>query len=340
VDSAGDVGKYGAVAARPDGTTLTAYHDATHRALKARIPYPADVTVDAALEPASTGLFASAALASDGTPYIAYHFNNPGNVDALMIAYPGTGDGNCGVSDPSGYWDCYTVQIGEGVGQHASLALDDDGHFHIAYQDAGDGDLWYATSRRAVNCGPGNSWHCYAVDSAPNVVGQYASIYVDSQDHFHIAYYDDTNDVLKYAVHVGSGGNCALGQAQCHVIDAMMQGYNPLGVSIAEDPAGYPVIAYQSHYGALNLARPLAALGVPAGGGNCGPETPFSTWHCETIDPAGTWIRYRNGDYVSIAVDSAGLVTIAYYGFITPEGGNLMVAYQRFQVYLPLVMRS
>jgi hypothetical protein len=192
-DSGGDVGKYSSVAALPDGTMLTAYHDATNRALKARIPYPADVTVDAAIAPASTGLFASAALASDGTPYIAYHFNNPGNVDALMIAYPGSGHGNCGVDDPAGYWDCYTVQIGEGVGQHASLALDGDGHFHIAYQNASSGDLWYATSRRAVNCGPGNSWHCYAVDSTSAVVGQYASIYVDSDDRFHTAYYDDTN---------------------------------------------------------------------------------------------------------------------------------------------------
>jgi hypothetical protein len=120
----------------------------------------------------------------------------------------------------------------------------------------------------------------------------------------------------------------------------MMQGYNPLGVSMAEDAAGYPIIAYQSQYGSLNAARPLGALGMPAGSGNCGPEIPFTTWYCETIDPAGKWVYHRDGDYVSIAVDSAGLATVAYYGFIRPEGRNLMVAYQRFQLFLPLVMKK
>jgi hypothetical protein len=58
-------------------------------------------------------------------------------------------------------------------------------------------------------------------------------------------------------------------------MDAMMTGYHPLGVSIAEDAASYPIIAYQSASGSLNVARPLAALGLPAGGGNCGPENLF-----------------------------------------------------------------
>jgi hypothetical protein len=341
-DTAGDVGKYSSKALHADRGGFTAYHDATNRALKALgLHTQGPVTVDAVIEPASTGLYASAALDSEGTPYIAYHFNHPGGADALMVAYAADGDGNCGTGIAAGDWNCYTVQTGEGVGRHASMAVDSEGHFHIAYQDAGNGDLWYATSRTAVNCGPGNSWHCYPVDSTPDVVGQYASIYVDSEDQFHIAYYDDTNDVLKYAAYVGSEGNCAAGQARCDEIDAMMQGYNPsLGVSMAEDPAGYPIIAYQSQYGALNVARPLAALGLHVGSGNCGPEMPFSTWHCETIDPPGKWVAYRNGDYVSIGVGPSGLATIAYYGFITAEGGNLMVAYQRFQAFLPLVMKN
>jgi hypothetical protein len=339
-DSAGDVGQYSSLAWHPDGVSLTAYHDATAGALKAEYSTSGAATVDTAIAPALTGLHTSAAIKSDYTPYIAYHFNNPGNVDALMIARGAAGDGNCGVGGAAGNWNCYTVQTGEGVGQYTSLALDGDGHFHIAYQDAGTGDLWYATSRGPGNCGPGNSWSCYAVDATADVVGEYASIYVDSEGHFHIAYYDDTNDVLKYARFVGSDGNCALGQAQCDEIDSMMQGYNPLGVSIAEDPAGHPVIAYQSQYGALNVARPLAALGLAAGSGNCGPEDLFLTWYCETIDPAGGWVTHRDGDYVSIAVDSGGLATIAYYGFITAEGGNLMVAYQRFQFFLPLVMKN
>jgi hypothetical protein len=161
-------------------------------------------------------------------------------------------------------------------------------------------------------------------------------------NHFHIAYYDATTDALKYAVDVDSGGNCGvLGSAQCDEIDSMWTGSHPLGVSMAEDPAGYPIIAYQSQSGSLNVARPLAALGLPASGGNCGPENLFSTWYCETINRDNPWVPARHGDFVSIALNPSGLATIAYFGFITLTDGNLMVSYQQFQNYfLPLVMKN
>jgi hypothetical protein len=347
LDSAADVGKYSSIAYdRHFYWVGVAYHDATNAALKLvqykpfSVPWFKD-TIDKGIPPvSSTGLYTSLEYDSGGTAYIAYYFDNPGNVDGLMIASQVESDGNCGYGYDAGRWQCDTIHVGEGVGQYAALELDSDGHRHVAYYDGGSGDLWYATSATGSNCGPGNSWTCYPVSSAADV-GQYASLYLDSEAHYHIAYYDAISHTLRYAVEVDSGGNCGvLGSAQCDEIDAMMQGYNPLGLSIAEDPAGYPVIAYQSRYGSLKLARPLAALGLPAGSGNCGPETPFSSWYCETIDPAGTWIPYRNGDYVSIDVSPSGLATIAYYGFITPEGGNLMVAYQRFQVFLPLVLKN
>ena len=169
-------------------------------------------------------------------------------------------------------------------------------------------------------------------------------MYVDDGGHYHIAYYDAdaTNKVLKYAVDVGSGGNCGvLGSAQCDTIDTMQANYHPLGVSMAEDAAGYPIIAYQSEYGSLNMARPVAALGLPAGGGNCGPEDLFSTWYCETIDRHGRFVPYRNGDFVSLDISPSGLATIAYYRLYTDfADGNLMVSYQRFQVFQPLVVKN
>lgn len=291
--------------------------------------------------PYVSGLYTSLQVDSSGTPYIAYYPEYLDGPDALMVAYPANGDGNCGVGDVAGDWQCDLIQSGEGVGKYASLALDGDDHLHIAYYDAGNSDLWHATSRTGSNCGPGgNTWTCYSVTGATSDVSQYASMYVDSEDHFHIAYYDATNDMLKYAVDVGSGGNCGiLGSAQCDEIDGMMQGYNPVGLSMAEDAAGYPIIAYQDQDGALNVARPLAALDLPSGGGNCGPEEFFTTWSCQTLDPPGKWTPYRNGDYVSLAVSPSGLATIAYYRYYnTPARGNLMVACQRFPIFLPAVM--
>jgi hypothetical protein len=91
---------------------------------------------------------------------------------------------------------------------------------------------------------------------------------------------------------------------------------------------------YAAHFGSWR-----AALGMPAGSGNCGPESPFSTWYCETVEPYGTFIPYRHGDYASITVSSAGLAAIAYYGRIAAGDGNLKVACQRLQVFLPLVVK-
>jgi hypothetical protein len=68
---------------------------------------------------------------------------------------------------------------------------------------------------------------------------------------------------------------------------------------------------------------------------------PFATWHCETIDPINPWLpAYRNGDYISLDVNSGGIATIAYYGFIRPDDGDLMVAYQRALIYMPVILTS
>ena len=118
--------------------------------------------------------------------------------------------------------------------------------------------------------------------------------------------------------------------------------FHTLGLSIAEDANGYPIIAYQSVHGDLNWARPVAALDLPLGGGNCGPEEPYSTWYCETIDPAGSWINYRNGDFASMAMGPHGFATVAFYRlYVDHADGNLTVARHRpNQVHLPLVVKN
>jgi hypothetical protein len=232
---------------------------------------------------------------------------------------------------------------GEGVGQYTSLVIDADWHRHIAYYHAVNSELWYATNMSGSNCGPGgNTWTCIPVSGAEADVGRYVSLYVDSGKRFHIAYYDATNEVLKYAVKLGGGGNCGvLGSAQCDDIDSMQADYHPLGVSIAEDAAGYPIIAYQAWNGSLKIARPLAALGLSPGAGNCGPqEDLFLTWRCETVDRWQWPPHPRYGDYAAIAVNPSGLATVAYQGFVVESGGNLMVAQQRVQVFLPLVTKA
>jgi len=352
VDSGADFGKYSSIAINPlfgqVGVGI-AYYDATNGKLKYAYRSCAPLcnwnkyTIDKPIlfPTDNKGQYTSLKYHSDGTPYIAYYFENTGGVDALMVASSVPSGGNCGYGSVAGKWQCDTIQTGDRVGQYASLALDGAGNRHIAYYDGGNGDLWYASSSSGGFCGPGGTWLCYPV-SVANDVGQYASLYVDNNNDFHIAYYDATIDALKYAFDKGSGGNCGiLGSAQCDTIDDMPQGYHTLGVSMAEDATGYPIIAYQEKFNGLNVARPAAALGLSGGGGNCGPAPLFYTWYCETIDPHYTLGPVINGNFVSIALSSSGLATIAYYNqFGVSLTGKLKVAYQQFQDFLPLVMKN
>jgi hypothetical protein len=188
----------------------------------------------------------------------------------------------------------------------------------------------------------GGTSACYPIDGSTTDAGRYASLYIDDANHFHIAYYDATNKELKYAYEVSSGGNCGvLGSAQCVTIGSMPANYHPVGIAIAEDAGGYPMIASQSTYGSLMLARPIAALGIPPGDGNCGPGDLFQTWYCQTIDRYGRFNPYRNADFASIDVHPSGWAAIAYNGFITASGGNLRVSRQHFlEAFLPMVVRD
>jgi hypothetical protein len=350
VDSTYGVGTYSSIDLHPTtGEIGIAYYNGTngqlmyaHGEICATCTWSIDAIDKPLLFPTdSVGRHASLKFNSIGNPSIAYYFQNTSGVDALKVAsYMGSG-GNCGFGDQLDKWECSTIISGEGVGQFASLDIDAVGNRNIAYYDGANGDLWFARSGTSANCGPSNTWLCITVDSA-NDVGQYASLYLDGNADFHIAYYDATADKLKYAVETGGSGNCGvLGSAQCETIDSMMTGIQPQGISIVEDIGGYPVIAYQSDFGSLDLARPLGALGLVAGSGNCGPETPFSTWRCDTIRPYLSRIPARQADYVSIAMSESGLGTIAYYGFITTTaGGNLDIAYQQFQVFEPLILKN
>jgi len=355
VDSAGDVGKYNSIAVWQD-KLMVAYYDASNQNLKLAmsddpIHWVWDiVTLDTALgDTPSTGLYTSAQYSDTGQEFIAYYFDNPAGADALKVAYHTYASGNCPHPDVAETWRCDTIASGEGVGQFASLVVAGgvNHEVHMAYYNGGTSELWFATTLcdKVCNCG---FWEgdmaCYPVTGASTDAGKYASLYVDSGNHFHIAYYDATNQELRYAVQVDdSSGNCGvLGSAQCDTIDSMQADYHPLGISIAEDANGYPIIAYQSANGYLNWARPLAALGWPAGSGNCGPENPLSTWHCETIDRPGSWVPYRNGDFVSMAMSPSGFATIAFYRLYTEHSdGNLVVArYRPHPVFLPLVVKN
>jgi hypothetical protein len=83
------------------------------------------------------------------------------------------------------------------------------------------------------------------------------------------------------------------------------------------------------------MARPVAALGQLVG--NCGPVSVYFTWQCDTISLG---VSISQGDYLSLAVNSTGLATLAYYGDSVVSDGDLKIAYQRLQLFLPAARKD
>ena len=365
LDSFGIVGEYNAIATYPSGNgvkVIISYYDFTFGALKYVDGYAEASSFDYSTHTIDSGnpadgyykgLHTSVKYDSLGVPHIAYQYYGAFSAEAQLYAYwVGDGTGNCGEGSVAGDWQCDVIYNDDGVGMYASLDLDGDDDPSIACYDAGNGYPWVDQYIGAGgNCGPSNDWYCRTVHRPTLDTGEYVSLYVEDSGLAHIAYHNVTSGTLEYAEWVGSEGNCGLNSVsmkwewQCDEIDDMGTSLTSMGVSLVEDGAGYPIIAYQDASEALdpailNVARPVLALDasvVP----NCGPEDLFLTWYCETIDRGGAYTDEAAS--VSIAVNSAGLATIAYHeldSYPYPTEGNLKVAYQRLQVFLPLAPKN
>jgi hypothetical protein len=295
------------------------------------------------------GRYTSLAFGANGTPHISYYTHVALGDDSLRYArYVGSG-GNCGSGAAANQWECKTIDTGDGVGQYTSISLYGADYPEIAYYDSGNDRLKRAiyTGGFGSGCNPSlGDWACSVIDTAG---GKYASVGRGLDGHLYIAYVTTANK-LKYATYVMSGGNCGPGNTSwyCEEIEDIGTDSDSRGISLAIDDAGYPVIAYQDVVNAegpmesLKVARPAGALGWVPGVDplNCaGQFTLFATWYCETVDAAG--YSEQNGDYASVAVSPAGLVTVGYYEQDALNStGYLQVAYQRFRIFLPLVLRN
>lgn len=82
-----------------------------------------------------------------------------------------------------------------GIAYDTSLVVDGSGNAHISYL-IGDGHLKYAAW-------DGSNWHIETVDGA-TTVNLCTALALDASGHPHIVYYDDTNQVVKYAAWIPS----------------------------------------------------------------------------------------------------------------------------------------
>ena len=347
-----DVGQYSSIDVWGDSSANwklgISYYDATHRALKTAIYscYMGTcgwdiVTIGSPVfSNISIGLYTSFKFSSAGAPAIAYYMSDTLGSDAVYYAYPVASGGNCGEGPAIYLWQCDWVDVGDGVGQYASLDFSYDDQAFISYYDAGFGDLKYAYQVSSGNCGENNDWICTIINITGDV-GLYTSLKAPQYlgDLLRIAYHDKTNGLLKY--YDSSWGAV--------VVDDMGTSLSPMGISMDIDKDGYPIIAYQqiaSEFSSpmLLVARPYLAFN-DGSFGNCGAIPPgyqHLYWRCNILDPAAQYMS--EADFVSVAVGSSGLAEIAYSEFYGYDAGDhamsLKFIYQTlFHTFLPVTTR-
>lgn len=355
-DTAGDVGQHSSIDYFVDSVTGAvkigiAYYDATNSDLKVAIwsttPYPGWRIYKVNAEPLigsykKCGHYASLKFDSNGTVHIAYvlHLDQPSPLlDSYfaMHAYSVSSGGDCGDGAAAGKWQCDTISFNEfSLPSSTSLDLTSTNEPRVAFFNEFDDKLKFCRK-------DAGAWSCRTIESTGGSGAQvFVSLAVDQSDQPHIAYYDHHNGKLKYATYVGSAGNCGLNGAtyeyQCDVLDTIGDSQSQVGLSIAVDPDGYPVIAYEDAsdpmgFSVLNIARPALAHGTTVG--NCGPIVNlFRRWQCTTIDDAtqgGGAGHLYEAAFASVAVDPNGLAAIAYNEIDDYYNeGRLKFAYQEF----------
>ena len=245
-----------------------------------------------------------------GTAWIAFQDESTG--DLLAAQYVGSG-GDCTGAD-GGQWNCFSVEGTSNVGHDISIAVDMSGNPWIAHRDFSSGDLLVA---RYVGSGgdcDDTAWDCDVVDSTNNV-GWYTDIEFDSTGTAWISFLDLTNDNLRVAQYVGSGGDCTGadgGEWDCSVVDS--SGAVGHYTSIDFDSNDNPWVSFQDNgNGDLKTAE-----FVGGGSGDCSGAD-GADWDCSVVDSTNV-----TGIETSIIIDSSDDAWISYRD---STSGNLRVAH-------------
>jgi hypothetical protein len=243
-----------------------------------------------AISPSSITLTAGSTItfgASGGlTPYTFAVAGGLGSIDPLTGIYTAPNEAGIDtvrVTDFAGSTAEATVTVafhvqvvqGGNVGTHLSLALDTDGSPCLAYYDAANRRLIYAS----WNDG---SWQLATVDSTADM-GWYVSLAIDPGGRPRISYHDNTNHDLRYAA-----WNGASWELQTVGAAGEMGQYT----SLALEGGGAPRIAY---YDGTNRDLKYAAWNG-------------ASWDIQTVDSFGDV-----GKYGSLELDGAGRARISYY---------------------------
>ena len=115
-----------------------------------------------------------------------------------------------------------------------------------------------------------------------------------------------------------------------------------VGITMAMDQQGQPIIAYEDSSDALGAAenRPSHLRHEPSLG-QLWRDFPLNLWHCSILNSAACGHGEVNvADYTAVAVGKSGQATIVYYEMDSYNSkNNMKCAVQRFQTLVPLVKK-
>lgn len=369
VDSSGDVGRFSSIDViyvyNPPVLFYTmvgiSYYDATNRQLKyARYKSNAVepwtiYSVDApGFSTESRGSYTSLKFNSNHQPVIGYHALNTAGYpygSVKLATFKGSGGSGCNGGSPT--WSCETIDSITDAGNtdHGSFVSIDfayDGSLSVAFFNSSLKSLDMAQYYGFGGSCSNNEWNCLTIDDGINR-GRYVSLHAPNSptDKIQLAYYDSYymfGSDLRYAVYVGSGGNCTSTAYDCYSVDHVGTPAGNYGLSMDVDSQGYPIIAYMDASvelapTQLKIARPALAYGEDWG--NCGDVPPgylFQYWTCKTLDSGSGYTD--EASFVAVSVSPAGLATVAYSEYNHHDDETyLKVAQQHFMNYLPLIKK-
>lgn len=197
LDPGPNVGQYASLAIDASNLLHAAYYDAAGRDLRyARLNVDGSWTREVAdASPHDVGKYSSIAVAGGDAP-------SPSPVVHIAY-YDATSSELLHATNAGGAWATELVEgtpDGGDVGTYASIALDDDDgvSVHIAYHDAIQGLLRYATNRPVI-AGDPPTWRLATIPYPGLRAGAHASLVVHDGV-VHVAFQDVTNADLVYAV--------------------------------------------------------------------------------------------------------------------------------------------
>lgn len=211
---------------------------------------------------------------------------------------------NAGCDDSN--WHCEEVVTSTTSPIYNDTAVDPvTGQIWTAWHHTGTGELRTMTYVGVGGSGCDNdAYTCSVIDDSSVDVGEHASIAIDSNGKKWIAYHDETNEDLRIAEYVGTGGTgCKTGVTEwtCTIVDNAAPDDATAGsISIAIGPSNRPWIGYHDDGGNdLYVAEYV--------GGTGGSGCTSTAWNCEAVHTNSSI-----GVNVDIAVDGSGTPWVTY----------------------------